>query len=597
MTMFSTQSLSVLLLLTCGMVAVPRYSTVAARGKPATKSKGPIPTKSMFVLQEDIECRGGLGPGRTIVLEYGQSVEVLVEQDANTPEGFLRVSRPEGMTCRVPDIVLGPFSPDGKATLARTYAALAEGRLVEGTQLAEQLKHGEEVEPLEILAAIYDATGDEEHSREVYERIKELGKRTELAPLPSLTSPATRPPPVGEKRFVLATRLRLRERPSAKAPVLKELFINTPVMVEGVEGEFARVSVAGSNAAVMEIDFTIAATPLRTEENPHVNGYAAWAFLGDKPLVVDEQLHQADEHEVAGRFLEAMVFLERAMLLDDRDKPQFRRLARLAVSEHRWQVAAWAASMMQARTTKGRVEWQLVYGCKGQLSQAVLVDDETVDVRNPSLLPRNACVVNVDVKGVCKPPFAPDCELVERVVKTPAEQKRLEQDQKAEERLLAKITRDWEKERDVFHARLRRLREILTPWPYARVRITGTTGQDNPRKLLFAYALNYQRERGCDRLDLRPLSVIGVASDGIPWPAPGKEAELWIGLPTYSDVLVGLVEDETAAGAKKQVEDLVATLWEAGRKNAWEFERVLDEKCLTYITGPGTDCDPGCGCH
>jgi len=118
-------------------------------------------------------------------------------------------------------------------------------------------------EPLELLAAIFDARGDEAGAKPVYAALKKL------PPAPSKSAAVVAPPSTeaikpGSQRYVVATRVRLRNKPDARSAVVTEPPVNTRLTVVNVGPEWLELTMDGGPRGFMPARFT-AANPVDGE--------------------------------------------------------------------------------------------------------------------------------------------------------------------------------------------------------------------------------------------------------------------------------------------------------------------------------------------
>ncbi len=140
-------------------------------------------------------------------------------------------------------------------------------------------------EPLELLAAVYDARGDEAGAKAVYAALKKLPPTPSRSPVVAAPFSTGQVKP-GSQRYVAATRVRMREKPDARSAVVTEPPVNTLVTVVNVGPEWLELTVDGGLRGFMLARFTAAEpvdgeTLLRsgTQLGREGRWYDAWVAL------------------------------------------------------------------------------------------------------------------------------------------------------------------------------------------------------------------------------------------------------------------------------------------------------------------------------
>ena len=283
--------------------------------------------------------------------------------------------------------------PTVEGSLAAAREALARGDL--GAAELESLRavllagsHGSAalVEVVDMREAIGDARGDADLARAERARRKRLALPAPTA-TPDAAPVSAKPAKPGDERWVSATTLLLKSKPDVTARTVGELPIDTKVTVESVHGEWLVVRAAVATAPVLV---------LRGEtveelgaDDRDARGYARPRFLADHPLDAKALLAEADALEAKGDLPEAVRRLERAAALSP-SRDLVARIARVATRAKLYRVAARAgvklgsAAVEEVSETLHEGE---VWGCRGDLSKAVIVGMERADGAPP-----DACI-------------------------------------------------------------------------------------------------------------------------------------------------------------------------------------------------------------
>jgi uncharacterized protein YgiM (DUF1202 family) len=511
-------------------------------------------------------------------LEIGEKVRVShPPRSGEDAHLWHRVLSGPGASGWLADEELSTEPPLAQEELQRAKDALSEGRLDDAVAAAERATSlkAELREAWDLLAAVHDARGDVQRARRVYPPRAKLP----ALPTPPDEQPTWAAPEPGEKRYVAATRLRVREAASGEAKVLSELSLNTEVAVLSLEGDFARVRWTSSDRPQWLIDSAQQGASRRVDGGTATHeGFASAAFLAPEPWSVTSLLAQATRAESAGRMLEATRALERAALLDG--KPEtLRRLVSAAVKVGLYPVAATAAvKLSQAPTSSEQpatsATLEFLFGCQ----------------KEPPLDIAASCLAQVDTVGDC-PPCPPGDPAVSMDGQTPQEERARLEARYA--RALVEHEREQaehEAEQQRLGARAGKLRERYPtgPWLHAVVEGDDTLAASGMKVVVYAVHFNIGGNCG-NHETLRGLSR--VSGGDIPWPKHGEALELWVRSDDYQDVLWGVV----AARSTAEVQAWFAQGGEYGATNLYTGDpRGFGPK--PNVVGPFKACVDCCGC-
>ncbi|MBI5498562.1 MAG: hypothetical protein HY904_26410 [Deltaproteobacteria bacterium] len=477
------------------------------------------------------------------------------------------VSGGQGVGGFIAEDVLASTAPSFDLTLQAARAALGNADLVGAAIDGERAAALSPLqrEPLELLGAIYDAEANERRARRVRARLKDIRKVEEPrradegeAPAPAATEAAAPPPTVGSVVFVAATRLRLRERPDTGSRVLAELRVNTGVKVLAIEGTWARVAWTRSagradvaSSAILELGSQSAAAPAPVPSGAAANGadvvegWVSTGFLVFAAVSADALVKEAAALEKAGKRLDAVKRLARAVILLPTDAALLKRLVKLAADERQYATAAFTAVALRNLGLGTLAELRLAYGCRGQLDRVVwsweggAAGGDTPD----------ACLERVDPVGRC-PPCAPrkprEDPNAERLAAAIASWQKATKTYDAAQKRHQKWAAEHDKE-------LGRLREAFPYGPWLRAEVTGPTDGKLRAQKLFAYALPITLQVERNNAPGLELGKLMVSARDAPWPPAGKRGLVWVHLPDYGASVYGLVAAADAAAARKAI--------------------------------------------
>ncbi|MBM7117978.1 hypothetical protein [Archangium primigenium] len=434
---------------------------------------------------------------------------------------------------------LGDVPPTAQDCLARARTALGEGKLEAAVTWGERSTalEARSREAWDLLAAVYDARGDVVRAKEVY------AQRAALKPLPPAKEETARErtPGVGETRYIAATRLRARERPSRTARILAELDLNAPVEVLGLSGEFARVAWTSEPKdrwiVLLNTHVTADAAPTPAERK---EGYVGAAYLAAQPSSPEALRASAEEAESAGRDLEAARSLERLARLAPGDGPVLERLTRAAARARLYPLAALSAEKRRALggERSEQPELTLYFGC----TQA------------PPLEPAQACVDQIDTVGTCPPcgPIGP--EMYESEGMSKKERRELYASAEREQQAHRELLVEHERQQARLQEEARGVRARYKSGPWMRALVPGNRDHHARGLKVFVYALGFGVSGSCDTVfTSADLEALQLSPQARPWPDEGETLEVWASGTGYEQTIYGIVPAKTLEEARSLI--------------------------------------------
>ena len=435
----------------------------------------------------------------------------------------------------------GALSPVISEPPAQVKAALLGGRFVEAARAAaEWYSRAPNTDAAHLLVALFKAAG--EYGAAVqYEGARMCldgmlseadGCRSGAAEVGEKIPPKAPALPAaaawvaaGKTAYVGASSLYLRKSASAAAPAMVRLFINTPVEVLEVQGEWARVRWAGSPAAahVLFVDpfgvdkVSTPQPPRAASSRGPTEGWLAAGFLEPAPLDAAALKAEAARLAQAGKSDEAATLLERAVALSPEDRDALRALVEAALAAKRWTAAALAGSALAGpgRPIAPSLEVEsldLAYGCRGDLAKAVVLAPSPADLK-AGRAPADACAVNVEAFGPCEP-----CKI-----------------EKEEDKVrFAKEQREYAKSAPAFEARRAALDRLYPPRPMLHLRLRNRQAA-SPLAAARLFVYTADAIGACESLGpVEPLKGLMLVELKSPPLGPQEAVELWIRAPQYA---------------------------------------------------------------
>jgi hypothetical protein len=380
-----------------------------------------------------------------------------------------------------------------------------------------------------LAAALFEAAED-------YAFARELRKRFQATASPEPAQPIR--VSAGRRAFVQSSSLYLREAPRQDARAVSRLYLNTPVEVLEVTGEWARARWQGSAGRRLVLGLfgaqarASAAAPEAAAVKVPVEGYVAARFLAEQPVDVSALKAEAAAALAAGKRDQASAALERITALDPTDKDALRSLVDVGIDSGRYAPASHAAMVLAgpgAPLAPGLEVDQinLAWGCRGDLGQAVFVSPSVADLK-AGRVPAHGCAENVDPWGPCS-----RCDLAE------------EGDQDATER-----TRAEQESRD-FDRRRARLESFFPPAPFLHFQLRNRRADRRTAETRL-YAYTAHAVGGCDELGGPGPLGIELAELRIPALEPLETLDLWIAVPEYAGRHYGLLAATQAEPALRE---------------------------------------------
>jgi hypothetical protein len=387
-----------------------------------------------------------------------------------------------------------------------------------------------------LLAALLDAASQFSLAARVR---RKLGADT---PASDVALPAVRVKG-GDAAFVGASRLVLRAEPAYSGKALVSLDINTPLQVQALEGDWAKVQISGVGGTRFVFANPLGAERLAPQfpESPAAvaTGYVAAAYLETRPIDLVPLLKRASETPQPA---EATKLWERASALHPADKELLRKLVGSALDAQLFVSAAHAAYVLAGYTyavANLEVEaLEIVYGCRGDLTKADSVAVTGSELGSKPASP-DSCAV-----GVLPWPPCPAC------AKGP----------KPPRKAAAKA----QKARDAFEERQAKIDALYPSEPWLHVRLRNRTGLATDPTTFFVVAT--VAPDGCAVFlkpppgnDLVRIGLVDVPSLGLQ-----EAVDFWIPAPQYRSRTYSIVSNLTADQAKTFGIDQKRADWNEG---------------------------------
>jgi hypothetical protein len=290
--------------------------------------------------------------------------------------------------------------------------------------------HPEEPIALRLQAALAELGSAAAPPAEALKRLPALPALPEPVPAAPLSPGLT-----GQVAYVASTSARLRATADASAKALTTLLINHPVLVSGIEGDWASVTTSTGHVGLVEQMEQQDELTVKVIDGAEQKGFVAARLLSLKPTSAAELKAAASQAEASHDPASALVLLRRALALNPSDEI-VDPLVNASFEAGRFDVLVeWlkmpsrsmSAIEQEEHASERSLEITLITGCHGDLTKVKLHDyslfatageqakpprmSDLASFNQPAILSeRDACLAGLDLRPPCKRAFqTQDC--------------------------------------------------------------------------------------------------------------------------------------------------------------------------------------------